>query len=250
MLEHRVTTPEQVQLTYPLAGLCTRALAWSLDQCILLAATIALGLSAAGLGLGLAWTIVLLGKFLLDFGYWTWYELRRGQTPGKRVFGIRVVSASGGRLAARDVLLRSLLRVLDNPALIPFLGIVGGLCAWIDPRRRRLGDLAADTIVIRLTQGSLPAGLIAQQARGNTFAEDPALRSRVLTRVTRAERDLVLDLMLRRDELDLDTREQLFHEAAGYFRRRYGLPEDLEHLSDEQSVLNLAGVLHDTRFDT
>ncbi len=249
MLLHRITTPEQVHFRYQVAGLVTRAIAWSLDQLILLAVVIAAAMTAGKLGMHYGTAVLLTVKFALDFGYYTYFELRwNGQSPGKWVMGIRVISSHGGKLSFADVLARTLLRTIDNPALIPFVGLVGATAALIDPLRRRLGDLAADTIVVRDVRPTLPKAVIDQQSRINTFQTDPAVCNRILSRVDRQERDLMLDLMVRRDELEPSTREAIFHDTADYFRKRYNLPDKTDFLSDEQTVLNLAMVIQNTNF--
>jgi hypothetical protein len=129
------------------------------------------------------------------------------------------------------------MRPLDT---LPAAMVVGGVAAFADLLHRRLGDMAAETLVVREARRAVPEGLVAEQARVNTFQDDPAVRNRILARVTREERDLVLDLLMRRDGLDPAVREDLFAQAADFFRERYGLPQDLDYLSDEQTVLNLA----------
>ncbi len=249
MILHQITTPEQVAFHYPIAGLVSRGMAWCIDQCILTFVAAVIFLSMVSIDLFLGYALFLLGKFLLDFGYWTWFELRRsGQTPGKRMMKIGVMSASGGRLRFVDVMTRTLLRFVDNPFLLPFFGVVGGLVALIDPLHRRLGDIAADTIVVEFSSKSLPSSILKQRGRANSFADSGAIRQRIVSRVTRDERDIMFDLMHRRDGLHPDTREELFHDAAEYFRMRYALPEDDDYLSDEQTVLNLALVIQDTKF--
>lgn len=246
---HKITTPEQVNFHYQIAGLVTRAMAWSLDQLVLLLAIVVTGIACSRLGMGLEIALILAVKFVLDFGYHTYFEMRWvGQTPGKRAMGIRVISSRGGRLLFTDVLTRTLLRTVDNPGLVPFLGFVGGLVALVDPLHRRLGDLAADTIVVQDVRTALPEGVLTQRSRENTFRDDPVICGRVLARASRQERDLMVDLMLRRDSLEPAVRETIFHDAATYFRKRYQLPQDLEYLSDEQTVLNLALIVQGTRF--
>ncbi len=245
---HQITTPEQVHFHYQVAGLTTRAMAWALDQLILVVVFVAIAATAAGLGASLGTAVILAAKFLLDFGYWIYFEMRMtGQSPGKRAVGIRVISSRGGKLLFVDVLVRTLFRIIDNPALIPFLGFIGAIIALIDPLHRRLGDLAADTIVVRDIRTSLPKAMLTQQSRANSFQTDPAVYNRILSRITRQERDLMLDLMVRRDGLEPTTREALFHDAAAYFRKRYNLPGHLDYLSDEQTVLNLALVVQNTK---
>ena len=238
--QYRITTPEQVTFRFEVAGLATRAMAWLLDQVLAWAIRlgIVLGLAQAGEA-GIA--LILLMLFLVEFGYYVVFELWwGGQSPGKRALGIRVVSASGATLTFPDVMIRNLLRPLDT---LPAAMALGGVTAFLDRYNRRLGDIAADTLVIRDARPILPQALVAGRGRDNSFRADPAVRTRILARVTREERDLMLDLMHRRDELEPAHREALFQEAAAYFRTRYGLPEGLEHLSDEQTVLNLALVV-------
>lgn len=88
---------------------------------------------------GIGWVVVALLYYMLMEGL-------LGRTVGKFVTGIRVIDARTGRTPGMfTVLIRTLLRVID--------GIGGYLLGWIivvfNDRRRRLGDMAADTLVIR-----------------------------------------------------------------------------------------------------
>jgi hypothetical protein len=131
---------------------------------------------------------------------------------------------------------------------MPFAMLLGGVVAWVDRLRRRLGDFVGETLVVRDEHLAVPEAELDQRSRVNTYQSDPAIRNRILTRVTREERDLLLDLMLRRDELAPPVREELFHQAAVHCRSRYSLPEDHEFLSDEQTVTNIALVLQKVKF--
>ncbi len=241
----RITTPEQVSFHYATAGMASRYLAWLIDESIIWAIDAALVFALAPAGeTGIA--LIILGVFAIDFSYFTFFELRgSGQTPGKRVFGLRVISARGSQLRPIDLLIRNLLRPVD---MLPFAMLTGATIAAIDKWGRRLGDLAADTIVIRDYRKALPVALANEKSRVNSFNADAALRNRVLTRVTREERDLIMDMVLRRDQLDPGVREELFSGAAAHFRSRLALPEDFGHLSDEQTVVNVALVLQEARF--
>ena len=258
MLRYRLTTPEQVTLTYQLAGLVTRAIAWGMDMVIMIVLMILVGwvlvmitglLAALSIPPLFMVGIIFIAEFLIFVGYFIFCEqFMVGRSPGKRIMGLRVVSASGGRLVFVDILIRNLLRPVD---FLPSFMFLGGVTAFIDPRHRRLGDFAANTIVIRDRRVALPKAVTRQQARHNSFHTDPTLRGRIINRLNRLERDLVMDLALRRDTLDVATRENLFADTAGYLRRRLGLSqtaENLEHLSDEQMVLNVALVLQDGWF--
>ena len=71
--------------------------------------------------------------------------LRNGQTPGKSVMGLRVVSDDATPIGWNDSLVRNLLRVVD---FLPF-GYGAGLVSIVSTRRfQRLGDLAAGTLVV------------------------------------------------------------------------------------------------------
>jgi len=246
MIKYRITTPEQVTFHYVVAGLVSRCLAWLTDQMLIWAGYIIIVVVFSKLGNTLGIALIILGIFVLDFSYFTFFELYwAGQSPGKRWFKIRVISARGTKLRFADVMIRNMLRPID---LMPYGMVVGGTVAMIDTWHRRLGDFVADTIVVRVTQQILPAALANEKTRVNTFQADPALRSRILTRVTVSERDLILDLALRRDQMDPAVRGELFGLAAGHFRKRLSIPDDLEHISDEQVVVNLALVLQEAKF--
>jgi uncharacterized RDD family membrane protein YckC len=71
-----------------------------------------------------------------------------GRTVGMRAFGLRVVTLDGRKPGAPAALVRTLLLAVD---WLPALFAVGALSIWLTPRRQRLGDLAARTVVVRAT---------------------------------------------------------------------------------------------------
>lgn len=82
--------------------------------------------------------------------YTAFFECLFGRTPGKHLSGLRVRSARGGRASAAQALLRNLLRGLDMfPLPIGFPGVVGLVAALLGPRRQRIGDRFAGTVVLR-----------------------------------------------------------------------------------------------------
>jgi uncharacterized RDD family membrane protein YckC len=151
-----IDTPEQIALEFHLAGAGSRFLAIAIDTLIQLAGAAALaliGLAALsfrsmGLQAVATWIIaglVILG-FFLYYGYFAAFEaLWGGQTPGKRVAGIRVISLSGQPITAFDALLRNLLRIVD---FLPFIYAVGVLSIFFTSRNQRLGDIVARTVVV------------------------------------------------------------------------------------------------------
>jgi uncharacterized RDD family membrane protein YckC len=241
-----ITTPEQVSFRYDVAGLLSRALAWFTDYLLIFAGYAVIVLLFAALGTVWAVMLIILGIFVLDMSYFAFFEIYyAGQTPGKRLFNLRVISLTGTRIRFADAMIRNLLRPVD---MLPWGMVLGGMVAFLDGKHRRLGDMAAETVVIREVRRTLPQTLATQKARVNSFQSNRAVQQRIMTRMTRVERDLVLDLAVRRDQLDAATREELFAQAAEYFRTRLSLPEDLIHLSDEQTVINIALIVQDAKF--
>ena len=242
----KITTPEQVSFHFTVAGPASRCMAWLTDQCLIWVGYGVIVFAFARLGSSLGIALIILGIFILDFSYFVYFELRwQGQSPGKRRFNIRVISARGTQLRFADVLVRNLMRPIDT---LPIAMVLGGSVCCVDRWHRRLGDLVADTLIVRDVKRALPQAMAAEQARVNSFAVDPVLRMRILTRVSRAQRDLILDLAVRRDQIDPAARQSLFASAAAYFRQSLALPTDVEYLSDEQVVVNLALVIQDAKF--
>jgi len=143
-----VETPEGVELEFSPAGPVPRALAWMVDAGIRGAAYVALATVLQGLGqVGLG--LLMLCMFLLEWFYPVGFEvLARGQTPGKRLLGLRVLRADGAPVGWSRSTVRSLLAFAD---FLPF-GFAAGLTAMLLGRHsRRLGDLAAGTVVVHLS---------------------------------------------------------------------------------------------------
>jgi len=145
-----VETPEGVELHLVPAGPVARALALALDQVILWAGLIAVGIVCGIFGpVGMGIWIILL--FLAHWFYPVLCEvLWSGRTVGKRTLGLRVLMCDGRPVSWGPSLLRNLLRVVDG---LPF-GYTVGLIAVLSTRHfQRLGDLVADTVVVY--EGSL-----------------------------------------------------------------------------------------------
>jgi uncharacterized membrane protein SpoIIM required for sporulation/uncharacterized RDD family membrane protein YckC len=153
----RLATPENIELEFRLAGPGSRLLALLLDWLIsgalytgLIVILVLAGFSFRMADTTSAWLsmLVFLAFFLIRWGYYLFFEVRlRGQTPGKRALGIRVVREGGLPVGIPQSLIRNLLRIVDS--FPQPLCIVGGVCALATRRGQRLGDLAAGTIVIR-----------------------------------------------------------------------------------------------------
>lgn len=156
-----VETPESVAFAYELAGLGSRGVAFALDMLLL----VLVWLGEAALG-GLVWVVVralapaaandalfwILGitmvvAFASLWAYFVVSEVARGgRTWGKSRVGLRVVRDDGSRVGVLDSVIRNLLRVVD---MLPGNYAVGMLCIVFNGKHKRLGDMAAGTVVVR-----------------------------------------------------------------------------------------------------
>lgn len=158
-----LATPERVRFRFRLAGPLVRALAWSFDLVIRGMVLTVFGVVAALLGVtgemmaGIGVGVYLVFIFLLDWGYGAAFEWATGgRTPGKYALGLRVVRVDGGRPTGGAFVLRNLLRAADGLGF----GAVGFISASLDPMFRRLGDLAAGTVVLRESGTPRPAVVV------------------------------------------------------------------------------------------
>ncbi|TWU13046.1 RDD family protein [Symmachiella macrocystis] len=155
-LHSAIETPENVVLTYRLAGPALRLWAYVIDTVIrgivLFVAAIVAEISEMaieGVPMGL-WLVLL---FLMEWGYFAIFEgFFRGKTIGKHAMSIRVIQEAGYPISFWSALMRNFLRAAD---MIPLYGI-GFISAFTSGKFRRLGDLAAGTVVIEERKVQLP----------------------------------------------------------------------------------------------
>lgn len=137
-------SPEGVELSLSPAGPLPRGLAWLIDLGLRIILYIVIGVClswAGGVGTGLTLIVV----FLIEWFYPVLFEIHSGMTPGKRAIGLQVVHDDGTPVTWSSSLLRNLIRSVD---LLPFFNMVGLIAMIFNNRFKRLGDLAAGTIVV------------------------------------------------------------------------------------------------------
>ena len=142
---YAVETPEGIHLSLRPAGMVARQLAYLIDFGIKLVLFMVLSLVAAGLkGMGTAF--LLITYFCLEWVYPMVFELmRHGATPGKRSMGLVVVMDSGLPVTPAASVIRNLLRTAD---FFPMFYGLGALVVLWRPDFKRLGDMAAGTLVV------------------------------------------------------------------------------------------------------
>jgi uncharacterized RDD family membrane protein YckC len=147
-----VATPERVSFDYQVAGLGTRAIAQVVDLLILsaiLIVVIVIGVvTGAAVGSDTVATLIeVLGSFVIVFGYfWVSEGIWSGQTVGKKIFRLRAVGDRGEPLTFMQAGIRNVVRIVD---FLPYGYGVGFVVLFVNGRGKRLGDLAAGTIVVK-----------------------------------------------------------------------------------------------------
>lgn len=241
----QIRTPEGIVFAQTLAGPVLRFLAWFLDLLCILAIvwgvqTLLVGLAV--LAPGIATAVMTAVFFAVSIGYamtceWLW----RGQTVGKRLFRLRVMDAEGLRLTFSQVAIRNLLRFVDA---LPLAYLVGGLACWFSRRHQRLGDLAANTIVVRLPRLAEPDLDQLLAGKYNSLRQHPHLVARLRQQVEPAEAALALQALLRRGDFEPVAGVELFAQLAAHFRAKAAFPGDaLAGITDEQFVRNVVDVV-------
>jgi len=215
-----IETPEGISFTYELASLTDRGRAYLIDLLIriavvaVVAVIFAIFLGPAILaGLGL-WLILY---FVVEWGYYVLFDLVwDGQSPGKRLFELRVIKSAGHPIGFYDRALRNLLRAA---ALVPMTYAAGVIAILCTRRFQRLGDLAADTIVVHERK----AWFAGSAVPGRPEAVQADLRKISLSN---RERRLLQEFMMRKDRLHPDRRDELAEILATAYRKRFSLPAE------------------------
>jgi uncharacterized RDD family membrane protein YckC len=221
-----IETPEQIPLEFPLAGIGSRFLAIALDTLIqalgllLIVFVAEILLPTAARFTPRAWTwaaaIFFLCVFVLYSGYYALFEIFwNGQTPGKRLVRLRVISDSGRPITVYEAVARNLLRIVDQ---FPGLYVVGIISVFLTARNKRLGDIVAGTVVVhekpmQETQPDFAAPAISA-------APSPGLQ------ISAEELELIERFLQRRYDLSPEVRRQNAEQIAARLRARLGATQD------------------------
>jgi uncharacterized RDD family membrane protein YckC len=229
------TTPENIEISYELAGAGSRFLAAAIDLCLQL--VLIIGLSIVGsLLAGITYNrvtggnlpaiviaILILLVFLILTGYYAFFEIIwAGRTPGKKLVGLRVVRDGGWPVDPYAAIVRNLVRIVD--ILPPPYGI-GLISMFFSSDYKRLGDWAAGTIVIKEHKLQLPSERrMAFQSPMMTFFLDhiPSVDG-----VSPEEYQAIHRFNERRHELDIPVQAHIAMRMAFPIMHRLGLDFDI-----------------------
>lgn len=239
-----IDTPEQVDLRFSVAGIGSRFVASLLDGLLvvlfffvegIVLVTVSAASATRPTGAAATWVehwataILIFLNFVVVWGYYALFEAYwKGQTPGKRVMKLRVIKDSGRQITFFESLARNLLRFVDYLPAAYLTGVITMLC---NQRNKRLGDLAAGTIVVHERVTEQP--LIVQPNSFFDLAPAPAWQQAevpsifpadAVARLTQQDL-LVIDAFFARAlDLALDTRATMARRIAGQMAARMGVP--------------------------
>ncbi len=239
----RVKTPESIAFSYELAGLGSRFLAVAIDMAIqtLVMIGIIWGLVYAGTHMSsaamrdasragkfeesLAIAFIITIVFVIYFGYFIIFEtFWNGQTPGKKLMGLRVVRDGGYPADFASIAIRNVIRVGEAVA---GLYAISAVAALMSPENKRLGDMAAGTLVVRDTAAAKLAAILEE-------APD-AVRPIMLSA---EERSLIDLFVVRRQGMAPGNRAVMAARIAQRVRPR--VSRDLQQLNDEDLLTRLS----------
>ena len=245
---HALFSPEGVRLDLPIAGPALRMIAYAIDFVLIfflnvflivgLIMSFALGKWADrlfgpfaeaskgghpnpqqfGTALGIMIAIFVLGQFVVEFGYFIFWEMvSNGRSVGKGAMGLRVVRRSGMPIDLRNSVIRNVVRIAD---MLPGNYLVGLIAILISPSGERLGDHAAGTIVIRLDRPESAAEIDT-----SAIAPTLSLSRQQLERIGPPELQLIRATLRRIATLPPELGRPLLDEVAETVRARLELGE-------------------------
>jgi uncharacterized RDD family membrane protein YckC len=244
-----IHTPENVAFGYQVAGIGSRFLATLIDTILILLLQVIVLITASVLlnwldvnrsGSASAWVAAIFGLlfFIFYWGYYILFEIFwNGQSPGKRWTGLRVIRTDGTPITISEALIRNLVRIVD---FLPLLYGIGIIVMFIDKQSRRLGDLAAGTLVVH---DRAPISIQSlSEKRAVSFKQQGftrvALEGFPVERLTNDDLNLIEDFLSRRDQLT--HRDQLAIQILNTLHTRLSLPlPSIKTLEAEDTLVGI-----------
>jgi uncharacterized RDD family membrane protein YckC len=222
-----IDTPEQVPLEFVLAGIGSRFMAIFLDSVIQFAALVVVyivgcSMALAGVSLGkntVIWVVAIfvLVFWLVNFGYFALFEIFwKGQTPGKRWAGIRVIKESGRPINTFEAISRNLVRIVDY---LPSLYGIGVVTMFLNSKHQRLGDFVAGTLVVH-ESSDRTSSLFFNTPQKSEFSFPQAVN------LSPQEAELIETFLARRLDIPLEARQQSGRRIAEMISARIGIPPE------------------------
>lgn len=229
-----IQTAEGLDLDLTLAGLGSRIIAATVDVILVAVLVFAIAFGVSQLALGgnggiLFQALATIGVTAIVMGYLVGFEgWNEGRTPGKRMVGIRVVTTSGDSIGFLAAFLRNLLRVID---FLPLMFVVGAASILLTKMNQRVGDIAANTLVVRDRLPHLERAEIDDVEWNTTELWDVA-------KVTSEDVDVIRRFATRRRSIPSDRTAQIALHLAAKIRPKVD-GADTDTMTDEQFLLRV-----------
>ncbi len=146
-MQVHVRTTQNVFITYPVASVGDRILAYLLDQLILIGFVIVMIALYFNMKMEIAWVWIVTVGLPYLFYHLAFEIFMNGQSPGKRALNIKVLRLDGTPAAVGNYILRWMFALIDIQLMS---GLIAILVIAIGEKGQRLGDLVAGTTVIKL----------------------------------------------------------------------------------------------------
>ena len=173
--------------------------------------------------------LVIFAGFVITWGYYAIFEsVWKGQTPGKRWAGIRVIKDSGRPITPFEAAARNLVRIIDY--LPGFYG-VGIVTMLLNDKHRRVGDYVAGTLVVHETSDRESA-LFFNTPANSQFSIPQA------SKLTLQEAELIEVFLSRRLDIPPAIRQQNGQRIADMVCTRLGITADVRP-GDNENFLEL-----------
>ncbi len=232
MVKLEIRTPEGIALRTELAGAGARFAAALIDGVLFalayagLLAVVSLMMTVGGGAIseflqGLMITGTVLGYMLLTL---ILHALWRGQTIGKRVMGLRVVTVEGYPAGLLALTLRAIVLPIDVLVPLPIPGVIGLASIALSERRQRLGDMVAGTVVVSEAQEPVARDPFPNETWLGLEPKTMALSPGLAARLDAEDLALLRDL-LAREPLEPAQKRELFIKTARHYAGRLELGE-------------------------
>ncbi len=225
-----ILTPENVYVEYELAGIGSRFAAFIVDLLIqivvfvlVLTALIFAGFDFEALIDELQFQVVAFAITLLTLFHLLYFSLIEpfmgGQTPGKKLFGIRVINQNGEPEGAFESAFRNFLRIVY---VFPFLYLMDAFFVILTKHYKRVGDYAANTVVVKVRKGDKL--LTIDDILDNNAAEEDYSGNVNMFPVTNFEYEVLKAFLARKDSVG-QKRYIFAYNFNRYFSRKFNLQE-------------------------
>lgn len=250
-----IDTPENVAFGYEVAGIGSRFLAALIDTLLIFVLQLIVNLTLLLLATTLfdqtlsnnrafIWMAAVFGliAFAFFWGYYIFFEMAwNGQSPGKRWVGLRVICTNGTPVTLAESIIRNLIRLVD---FLPVYYGIGVVTMFVNAQSRRLGDLAAGTLVVRdrgpVTLESLAAAATLPTSYPPDQGATPDLPAERLS-----YQDLQIAEEFLRRRFELTNRADLAQQLAQTLRQRLDLPaQSLSSEEAEKFIIELVQAQH------